>query len=168
MTITTRPFRPDEWERFRDFRLAALQESPGLFFNPHAKEAAFPDEHWRQTLENPGHQVFGVFDGEALIGLTAAFTDEGDPSGATALVAMGYVAPGHRGRGISHLFHKATLDWIISQPQFRRAVVSHRASNTASRAGILAAGFVETARTGPWDWPDGTQDDDIAYEYLIS
>lgn len=168
MTISTRPFRPDEWRLFRDFRLAALQESPGLFFNPYAKEAALPDAHWRHTLENPGHRVFGVFDGESLIGLTAAFTDENDPTGQTALVAMGYIAPSHRGRGLSHLLHEATMPWIRAQPQFKRVVISHRVSNKASRAGILAAGFVETARTGPWDWPDGTQDDDIAYEYVIA
>jgi RimJ/RimL family protein N-acetyltransferase len=162
-----RALRPDEWERFRDFRLAALRESPGLFFNPLAKEAAYPDVHWQNTLKDSGCRVFGLFDGEDLIGLTGAFTDGDDPSGQTALVAMGYVAPSHRGRGLSHLLHEATMAWITSQPQFRRIVISHRQSNLASRGGILAAGFVEKARTGPWDWPDGTQDDDIAYEYLI-
>ena len=168
MSVFIRPFRPDEWKVFRDFRLAALVESPGLFFSPHAREAAFPDEKWQAMLNDPTCQVFGLFDGETLIGLTGAFTDRDDPSGATALVAMGYVAPSHRGQGLSHRLHEATMGWILAQPQFRRVVISHRESNTASRGGILAAGFVETARTGPWDWPDGTQEDDIAYEYRIA
>ena len=118
MSVFIRPFRPDEWKVFRDFRLAALVESPGLFFSPHAREAAFPDVNWQAML--------------------------------------------------SHRLHEATMGWILAQPQFRRVVISHRESNTASRGGILAAGFVETARTGPWDWPDGTQEDDIAYEYRIA
>jgi RimJ/RimL family protein N-acetyltransferase len=166
--ITIRPFRPDEWQRFRDFRLAALQESPGMFFNPHAMEAAFPDEKWRASVNRPDQCVFGLFDGENLIGLTAAFTDRDDPTGESALVAMGYVVPSHRGRGLSNVLHEATMAWVRSQPQFRRVVISHRESNTASRGGILKAGFIEKARTGPWNWPDGTQEDDIAYEYLIT
>jgi len=38
-----------EWEMFRDFRLAALKASPGVFTTSHDEAAAHAPEQWQAT-----------------------------------------------------------------------------------------------------------------------
>jgi RimJ/RimL family protein N-acetyltransferase len=160
--IAIRPLDPSEWRAFRDFRLAALKAAPGVFLTSHDEASGFPEDRWRTAIKGPAHQVFGLFDDALLIGITGTFTWDGDPSGATAILVMSFIAPEYRGRGLSRMLFEARLGWIRAQPQFTRVVVSHRASNEASRRGILGFGFVETKRA-PHTWPDGITEDMISY-----
>jgi RimJ/RimL family protein N-acetyltransferase len=164
--IAIRALEPAEWEIFRDFRLAALKASPGVFAMSHTESASFPPEHWQATIKGPARQVFGLFDGPRLIGITAVFSQREDPTGQTALLAMSYIAPEHRGRGLSRLFYDARLAWIRAQPQFRRIVVSHRETNEASRRANQRHGFVRTGQA-PHTWPDGETEDEIFYEMIV-
>jgi RimJ/RimL family protein N-acetyltransferase len=109
---------------------------------------------WQDTIKGQAHQVFGLFDGEHLIGVTAAFTSPEDPSGKTAVLAMSFIPPEYRGRGLSRLFYEARLDWIRTHSHFRRVTVSHRWSNEVSRHAIrrydfgLRAGLLERGPMG--------------------
>jgi RimJ/RimL family protein N-acetyltransferase len=166
-SITIRRFDPSEWRLFREFRLAALKAAPGVFATAYEEALARSPEEWRDTICGPDHQVFGLFDGQSLIGITAAFTSREDPSGETALLAMSFIIPEYRGRGLSRLLYDARLDWIRAQPQFRRVVVGHRASNEVSRRANQHYGFVPIERNHRV-WPDGSSEDEIQYELLIS
>ena len=123
-------------------------------------------EQWQETIRGQSHQAFGLFDGHRLIGMVASFTWRNDPTGQTAVLAMSFILPENRGRGLSRLLYEARLDWIRAQPQFTRVVVSHRASNEASRRANQRHGFRLTGRE-PHTWPDGTTEDEIWYELRI-
>jgi len=165
--IAIRALEPSQWQAFRDFRLAALKASPGMFHASHDEVAGWPPQEWQAEIKGDDHQVFGLFEGERLIGITAAFTYREDPSGQTAVLAMSFIAPPYRGQGLSRLFYEARLSWIKAQVQFRRILVSHRASNESSRRAILRHGFVP-AQTAPRTWPDGRTEDEMFYELEIS
>jgi hypothetical protein len=79
-----RPFDPNEWRLFREFRLEALKAAPGVFATSYDEAAARSPQEWQDTIKGHAHQVFGLFDGQILIGITAVFTWRGDPSGQTA------------------------------------------------------------------------------------
>jgi len=163
---TTRPLTPPEWSIVKDLRLFALKTEPGVFVSSFDSEAILSPEEWQETIQGDDHQVFGLFDGERLIGLTAVFTSRDDPSGQTALLAYSFIHPQYRGLGLSRLLYKARLDWVKSRPEFMRIVVSHRASNERSQRAILRHGFVpsgEAERT----WPDGTTDGEIFYDMSL-
>jgi len=166
-SITIRPLETKEWETFRDFRLRALKAEPGVFHSSFQEELAYPREKWHGTLANPLDRVFGLFDANRLIGITAVFTWREDPSGETALLGMSFITPEYRGRGLSRLLYKARLEWIRAKNLFKRVVVSHRASNEASRSAIERHGFLPT-RCAARIWPDGTTEDEIFYELQIS
>lgn len=164
--ISTRAIDPKEWESVRQMRLTALKSSPGSYWSSYDDVASLTEEFWRAEIKGEGHQIFGLFAEGELIGITAAFTWRGDKSGATALLAMSYIDPDYRGRGLSRKLYEARLDWIESQPQFRKVIVGHRASNEASQRANQRFGFVKIDRA-THTWPDGAIEDEITYELVL-
>jgi len=162
-SIGLRPFKRSEWDIFKDLRLHALQTEPGVFSSSYDMEVNRSPEEWQDTIEGPGHQVFGLFNEDNLIGITACFTWREDPSGETAVLAMSFIVPEQRGQGLSRLLYKGRLEWIRAHPQFRRVVVSHRLSNTISARANQRHGFEAFGRASH-TWGDGTVEDEIMYE----
>jgi RimJ/RimL family protein N-acetyltransferase len=165
--ILIRALDPAEWEVFRDFRLQALKAAPGVFASSYEAEAGKTPEEWQQTVSGPGHQAFGLFDRERMIGITAVFTWREDPSGETAVLAMSFIEPKYRGQGLSEVLYRTRLDWIRARRQFKRVVVSHRESNEASRRANQRHGFRALHRQSQI-WPDGTTEDEILYELRVA
>lgn len=165
-TITIRPFHPDEWQRFRDFRLAALQAAPGVYGTHHDEAAGRSEVQWRGTVHGAFNQSFGLFDGSALIGITAVFTWPEDATGRTAMLAGSFIADAYRGRQLSRLLYDIRLEWIRQRRRFTRVVVGHRLSNEASRRANQHYGFTPFLRR-PHTWPDGTTEDEIFYELAL-
>ena len=165
IAVAVRALVESDWESLRALRLKALQTEPGVFCAVHADEAGKPERDWRTLAGNEleGQRVFGLFDGDELVGLSAVFTDRADASGETAQFAMSYIEPAYRGRGFARLFYEARLDWARSRGTFKRIRVSHRRSNEVSRRANQPHGFVETQAVER-AWPDGTQDDEVVYE----
>jgi RimJ/RimL family protein N-acetyltransferase len=165
-SIIIRALDPTEWAAFRDFRLQALTATPGVFGSSYEVEVTKTPEEWQSTVRGPAHQVFGLFDVGRLIGITATFTWREDLSGETAILAMSFILPEYRGRGLSRLLYETRLDWIRTHGQFKRVVVSHRESNEVSRRANKRYGFLPIGRA-PRTWPDGTTEDEIFYELRI-
>ncbi len=166
-SIVIRALDPAEWEDFKEFRLQALQAAPGVFGSSYQAEVGQTPEEWQATVRGPGNQAFGLFDGDKLIGITAVFTWREDASGKTALLAMSFIEPEHRGAGLSKLLYKARLDWILAQPQFERVVVYHRESNEPSRRANQRHGFRPVSRSSRV-WADGTVEDEVFSELQIA
>jgi RimJ/RimL family protein N-acetyltransferase len=164
-TITIRPLDRAEWAIFRELRLFALQSAPGVFSSSYDAEAGKSAESWRETINGPGHQVFGLFDDRRLIGITAVFTAREDATGETAILAMPFIYPEFRGRGLSKLLYEVRLAWIGERPQLRRIIVSHRHSNEASGRANQKHGFQLVGRR-PRIWPDGVTEDEVFYQIL--
>jgi RimJ/RimL family protein N-acetyltransferase len=153
-----------DWRALRDLRLHALRTEPGVFFSSYEAEAGHPDAQWLALASgDEQHQLFGLFDGDRLVGMTAVFVDRDDPSGRSAALGMSYISPEYRGRGFAAMFYEARLAWARDHPHFARAVVGHRRSNVASRRMIERFGFRWT-RDKPHHWPDGTDEDHVGYE----
>ena len=164
--LIIRPLDPSEWEMFRDFRLNALQAAPGVYSGRYEDSLARTPEKWRAMVSGTDHQVFGLFDGRVLVGITAVFQSDGDSTSASAMLAMSFILPAYRGRQLSRLFYETRLAWVRARPRFRRVLVSVRASNTASQRANRRYGFIETGRA-PRAWPDGTTEDEILFELQI-
>src|SRR5688572_28352068 len=85
---------PDDWAEWRTIRLASLLDSPSAFGSTYEREAAFTEQDWRDRLTGPAVMVRE--DGVPVV-IGGGFHP--DP-GTLHIVAM-YVAPAHRGRGLS-------------------------------------------------------------------
>lgn len=131
--ISIRPLTHADLEIFKTIRLCALKNNPGVFSHPYERAIKQKPAYWEDILSRAGKEVFGLFDDDALIGITGVFTVQEDPSGKTAILGMSYIEPDYRGRGLSDMLYKTRINWAKEQGTFDKILVSHRAGNEASR-----------------------------------
>jgi RimJ/RimL family protein N-acetyltransferase len=101
------------------------------------------------------------------IGITCVSVDRNDPTRKTALLWGSWLAPRVRGRGLSELMYKTRINWAKEQRGVEKIIVSHRASNVASKFANQKHGFVLTHKAGKI-WMDSTTEDEIFYELKIN
>ena len=164
--LIARPLEISEWQLFRDFRLGALKDAPGAFAMSYADAAERTQEAWQSIVSGPTNQVFGLLNGEHLIGIVGAFAAQDDPLGQTATLVMSYILPTFRGRGFSRLLYAAALAWIRAHQCFSRVTVAVRADNAASQRACEDHGFTPLRRV-PRTWPDGVTEDEITYQLRL-
>ena len=51
-TVTVSRLVADDWQAYREIRLAMLQESPAAFGSTHAEAAGLDEQLWRQRLSD--------------------------------------------------------------------------------------------------------------------
>ena len=135
---------------------------PDVFLSSYADQADQPEEYWRETLDQKGKCVFGLFDSDKPIGITAVFTKREDPSGQTGILAMSYIAEPYRRMGLSKLLYEARIGWALKHLPWTKLVVSHREGNEASRRANQAFGFQLDSKKAI-KWPDGSEDEEWNY-----
>lgn len=163
MSITTRALTAADWRTFRQIRLHALRAHPDVYLGSYQEAAARTERDWGEMLDGQGKCIFGLFDGDNIVGLAAIFTSREDSSGQTGVLAMDYVDPRYRGRHLSRLLYEARIEWAKQHPPFRRLVVAHREGNEASRRANQSFDFKFIGKQ-EIGWPDGTTAPDCLYE----
>jgi ribosomal protein S18 acetylase RimI-like enzyme len=89
----------DEWQTLKDVRLAALKDSPDLFFNSYAKEYGFDESDWRAEF-NRGEWHIGERGGRS-ISLLGCTRDASIPDFARNLEYL-WVSPEARNKGVAY------------------------------------------------------------------
>ena len=109
MSISVRRLGPDDWQTWRDVRLAALAEAPHAFASSLAKEQGYDEAGWRDWLHLDRGMKAVADTQTATVGLVGAWLPE-DRHGAVELYSM-WVQPSWRGRGLGDLLVTEVLDW---------------------------------------------------------
>lgn len=161
--VALRALVPADRDIFRTLRLRALSLHPGFYSGTLEDAEQRTPEEWQEMLNGHGKRIFGLFDGDTLIGITAVFTCREDPSGRTGVFAMSFIEPKYRGKGYADLYYRARIDFGVKHLPWTRLSVSHRADNEPSRRAILRHGFTFTDRAAK-DWPDGARMEELQYE----
>ena len=147
--MQVRRIRADEWQRWRDIRLAALLAAPYAFLTTYEQAAAKPDELWQQqTSANASSEEswLGIAEqDDAWLGTAGVTLGEGRT--APELFAM-WVSPEARGSGVGEALVHAAADWS------RRAGGTHldiwvTDINAPARALYQRLGAVPTGVTQP-------------------
>ncbi|GAB3871102.1 GNAT family N-acetyltransferase [Terrabacter terrigena] len=142
MDITT--IGPDDWETFREVRLASLTESPEAFGSHHSDWVDAPAERWRSRLTTVPLTLVAR-DATGVVGVVSGQRVGADE---VELVSM-WVAPAARGHGVARALIDGVVDWAAGQGRSTYLMV--RSGNTRARTAYERAGFVDTGV--PQDWP---------------
>jgi GNAT superfamily N-acetyltransferase len=109
MSATVRRLVSDDWQLWREVRLAALADAPHAFASTLAKEQAYVEASWRNWLRRDRGMKAVAIAGTTAIGLVGAWLPE-TRQGAVELYSM-WVQPLWRGRGVGDLLVTEVLDW---------------------------------------------------------
>ena len=96
---------------------------------------------WRKWFDPADKAIFMVFDGERAVGMTCISVARDDPTNRTAILMASWLEPGLREQGISGLMYEARIKWANAHPTVEKIIVSHRASNLASKYAAQKHGF---------------------------
>jgi len=147
-----RRIRADEAPALRAVRLRALSDTPLAFGSTHAREAAYPAEHWhewaRDSAAGNGQATFLAIgdDPDEAVGLAFAKIDDDDPERAH-LYSM-WVAPEARGTGAATALLRAVVDWTTAQGAGVLRTQVTTGNEPAARL-YARAGFRDTGRREP-------------------
>jgi len=116
---------------YKEVRLRALQADPSAFCSTYAREVQFTDEVWyERSASLDGYKKIGFVAMEASkpCGLVACFRDE-QASTCAHVISM-WVAPSHRGTGLSSSLLDAIRKWAQTQgiTVLRLGVISNNAT----------------------------------------
>ncbi len=112
MVLEVQAISPDDWERWRELRLAALAEAPGAFGSQLADWQDAPEQRWRDRLAWRGAANFvAVVDGQDA-GMASGIESDADP-GQAELISM-WVAPTARGRGVGDALIEVVRRWATA------------------------------------------------------
>lgn len=144
--VRIRPATPDDWQHYRDIRLAALSSAPSAFGSTYAGEVDRSEEMWRERAGNR-RGVLAFADGDAVVGIAVGYDDPEEPAGSRSLVSM-FVTPAHRGTGLS----TRLIDAVVAgarEDDVREVVLWVTDINTAARKRYEHSGFVATGHEQP-------------------
>jgi GNAT superfamily N-acetyltransferase len=138
VAVEVRRVQPAEWRELRELRLRALADAPEAFASTLAREAAFPDDVWRQRAQGgPASANFLARADGVGVGM-AAVVAEPDP-GRLQLVGM-WVDPGHRRHGVAQALIGQAVRFARDH-RARELIAWVAEPNTAARTLYARAGF---------------------------
>lgn len=173
-----RPVRAEEWEAARELRLRSLRDPVAhlAYLDTYEEAVARPDSWWRERTAKGAEGADGArqFIAEAgdgsWVGNVAVLLEEAgstDWAGFPVERPQGhlvgvYVAPGHRGSGLTKALFEAALEWAWGRGAERVRLIVHP-DNARARAFYRKAGFEESGVT----WPLAGKPDERELEMAV-
>ncbi|MFE6237405.1 GNAT family N-acetyltransferase [Cellulosimicrobium sp. NPDC057862] len=156
-TTTVARVRPDDWRDLRDVRLRALADAPSAFGSTLVREAAFPDDVWREraaqgrtllarSVPDDGVPAEGDRSPGRVVGVAAVFPSHDDPT-AAELVSV-WVDPDARGTGVAAALLRSA-EALAAELGARALALRVTATNARARRLYEGAGFAPTGETKP-------------------
>jgi GNAT superfamily N-acetyltransferase len=156
---------------FHALRLSALRESPTAFGASIEDETALPRPVVASRIAPPDPHDgggAGLFDDGRLVGMACLHRDHGRKARHRAIVTSVYVAPGHRGRGLSGPLIQRVVGLARAMPEIRRVNLRVNAANMPAQALYRRAGFVEYGREPEGLWVDDAFHDEVLMTLAVA
>lgn len=151
-----RQLSESEAQIYKSMRLEAINEEPAMFRCSVPAEADLTDEQWQERIKFP-RAIFCLFEHDKPIGMTSILLINEEE----AYLGQSYIKKDYRGLGLSALLYKIRMDWAY-QHQVKQLSISHRESNSISKAANQRYGFRYTHRETV-NWLDGNTEDALYY-----
>lgn len=110
--LLIRRLTPDDWEEYREIRLAALTEAPEAFGSNLAREQQFTEEIWRSRLTTAAAFAAEQDGDRRLLGIAAGLPT--DMTVAARLIGM-WIAPEARRQGVGEALVHQVIAWAQAE-----------------------------------------------------
>lgn len=157
----------DDWRELKTIRLEALQRDPAAFSSTYADSVAWPDEHWRQRLANPGSVTLVARTEAGPIGMAGAiFGADGETD--VAMIFGMYVSAAYRGQGVGRMVLQALIAEVAARPEITTIRLWVTPTQQAARRLYASLGFrvVENPDRSMLDGPEAHEE--IAMERAVN
>ena len=136
---------PDDWQLWRELRLAALTDAPEAFVSRLADWQGDRDteERWRARLDAPGSRCFVCRRADTPVGMVSADPDP-DNRPVTWVHSM-WVTPEGRGTGVVDVLVRAVVE-AGRERGHDEVLLEVRVGNARAVAAYRRLGFVPTGR----------------------
>lgn len=138
---------PEDWERYKTLRLAALRDTPDAFGSTYEREAPQEKEGWQARLSKAGVVTFAATQGQSDIGLVV-----GARTGKGAGLFSMWVAADHRRSGAGRALVHAVITWARDEG-CSYLVLEVADENEAAVSFYDSLGFWATGRTSTMSPP---------------
>ncbi len=137
----------EEWRRYKELRLEALQDSPTSFGTSYVEAAADPDGTWEEILEkvqsSDGQWLRFAEANQKLIGMVGAYKERSNKTRHRANIIAVYVSPSMRGKGIARRLAETLIQDIGADPEIIAIDLDVTAGNHAAERLYTSLGFKE-------------------------
>ncbi|MGH2548874.1 MAG: GNAT family N-acetyltransferase [Thermomicrobiales bacterium] len=157
--IAIRQLTPDDWERFRDIRLAALLDAPSAFGSTYAQTVIYTEHIWRSRLTTA--TMFAAEESGHLLGIAGGLPTQTDNT--AALISM-WVDPAGRSRGIGEMLVKRVIQWARDE-RFLGLKLWVTVGNDSAERLYIRCGFVPTGEVQPVD--EGSEHSEMSMELTL-
>ncbi len=159
--IELRELTSDDWQVWRELRLAALEEAAYAFGSQLADWVDAAEDRWRARLELPGgRNVVALLDGTP-VGMASGLPTEEE--GIVELVSM-WIASTARGRGVGDRLMTQVEQWA-REAGAHTLQLSVADGNDKAHALYLRSGFADTDIPGDL-MPDGIRRELVMHKKL--
>ncbi len=155
--IELRELTSDDWQLWRELRLAALEEAPYAFGSRLADWVDAEEERWRARLDLPGSRNFVAVLDHTPVGMASGV--QTDEDGVVELISM-WIAPAGRGRGIGDQL-MAQVEQVARTTGAHTFQLSVADGNEIAHTLYLRSGFTDT------DTPGDLMPDGIHHEIIM-
>jgi GNAT superfamily N-acetyltransferase len=133
--ISVKVLGEEDWQVYRDIRLAALQESPGAFVATLEQELALDERRWRERVGR-SRRLVAERDG-AVLGVVSVGHEDRAYAGTAELFGL-WVTPEARGSGVAWKLVEAGADQALRDG---RSHLSYWVGTDNGRAVAFASSF---------------------------
>lgn len=167
MNINIISLEENDFQKYRDLRLEALQDSPTAFGGTYEFESQLSDEEWKKRLTRE-HQMklFAEFQ-ENIIGMTVCSLQPNSRTAHVAHIYSVYVQPEFRGKGIARKLMNAILNKVRKDTMLRKLNVYVNAENVSAIAFYTSVGFEQAGILRQEMYYDGVYYDEILMELFL-
>ncbi|NHN55329.1 GNAT family N-acetyltransferase [Calidifontibacter sp. DB0510] len=165
--ITVRLLGDEDWQTYRDVRLAALKESPEAFSASAAEEQQYDEELWRRRMQRSTRLV--AQDGDDVVGVVSVGGFEAEDADDRVAELFGlWVNPDLRGKGVAWKLVQAGAEQAKAD-DYGHLVYWVATDNGRAVAFASSFGFrpTDARRTMKHASPNAPDDEEMAMVYPL-